>query len=107
MTPACHLLAALLAAPADTSPPADFEAVVKKLPAKEKAVRLFNGKDLSGWEGAKGYWSVAGGAIRGANTGPVISSTYLFTKDSYRNFRLLFDVKQTRSPKHSTMHSAV
>ena len=32
---------------------------------------------------------------------------YLFTKDSYRNFRLLLEVKQTLSPQHSTMHSAV
>src|SRR5262245_34568499 len=99
---AVGLLAALL-----PGAPADFEALVKKLPAKEKPVRLFNGKDLTGWKGAKGYWSVEGGAIKGANKGKVPSSTYLFTKDSYRNFRLLFEVKQTRSPMHSPMHSAV
>jgi hypothetical protein len=92
---------------AEEGPSAAFEAAVKKLPAKEKAVRLFNGKDLTGWEGAKGYWSVAGGAIRGANKGKVPSSTYLFTKDKYRTFRLLLEVKQTRSKKHSPMHSAV
>jgi hypothetical protein len=84
-----------------------FEAIVKKLPSSEKAVRLFNGKDLTGWEGTKGYWSVEGGTIRGANTTTVPSSTYLFTRDSYRDFRLLFEVKQTRSAKHSPMHSAV
>ncbi|NIP93952.1 MAG: DUF1080 domain-containing protein [Akkermansiaceae bacterium] len=43
----------------------------------------------------------------GANKGPVPSSTYLFTEKSYRDFRLLFEVKQTVSPGHSTMHSAV
>ncbi|MCB1080019.1 MAG: DUF1080 domain-containing protein, partial [Verrucomicrobiae bacterium] len=31
----------------------------------------------------------------------------LFSKKAYRNFRLLFEVKQTVSPEHSTMHSAV
>ncbi len=83
------------------------EALVKRLPATETAVRLFNGKDLSGWDGAPGIWSVDGDAIKGANATPVATSTYLFTRESYRNFRLLFEVKQTMSPRHSTMHSAV
>ena len=79
-----------------------------KLPPTESAVKLFNGKDLSGWEGqiAK-YWSVNDGAIRGTNTTPVAASTYLFTNQSYREFRLLLEVKQTRGEKFSTMHSAV
>ena len=84
-------------------PLADWE---KKFPAGEKPVRLFNGNDLTGWEGSK-HWTVEDGAIKGANADPVPSSTYLFTKDSYRNYRLVFEVKQTRSPKHSTRHSAV
>ncbi|MFO0928312.1 MAG: DUF1080 domain-containing protein [Gemmataceae bacterium] len=92
---------------ADAPADAGLAAAVKKLPAGEKPMHLFNGKDLTGWDGAKGYWSVADGAIRGANTKPVPSSTYLYTDRPYRNFRLLFEVKQTRSPKHSPMHSAV
>jgi type 1 glutamine amidotransferase len=79
-----------------------------KLPAGEKAADLFDGKDLGGWEGqVDKYWSVADGAIRGANTGRVPASTYLFTRKSYRDFRLLLEARQTRSPEHSTMHSAV
>ena len=79
-----------------------------KLPPTETAVSLFNGKDLTGWEGQiEKYWSVNDGAIRGANTTPVAVSTYLFTKESYRDFRLLLEVKQTRGGKFSTMHSAV
>lgn len=102
------LVASLLALPTTAAEkPAAFDAALEKLPKKEEAIRLFNGKDLSGWEGAKGYWSVEGGAIRGANTAAVPSSTYLFTKGSYRDFRLLLEVKQTRSAKHSPMHSAV
>lgn len=86
------------------TPPA---ALFKKLPASEKAVSLFNGKDLSGWDGAATIWSVMDGEIVGANKEPLASSTYLFTKESYREFRLILEVKQTLSPAHSTMHSAV
>jgi hypothetical protein len=49
---------------------------------------LFNGHDLEGWEGQK-YWSVTNGVIRGANETEVPASSYLFTRKSYRNFRLL------------------
>ncbi len=40
---------------------------------------IFNGKDLSGWEGEEGFWSVEDGAITGVTTPehPVKHSTYL------------------------------
>jgi hypothetical protein len=78
------------------------------LPEGEKGVPLFNGKDLSGWTGdtAK-YFSVVDRMIRAANESPVATSTYLFTSARYRNFRLLFEVRQTRSSRHSTTHSAI
>ncbi|MEZ5327852.1 MAG: family 16 glycoside hydrolase [Verrucomicrobiales bacterium] len=85
----------------------NFESLVEKIPATEQPQRLFNGFNLSGWNGDSNYWSAADGMIHCANTNKVPSSTYLFTKNSYRNFRLLLEVKQTMSPKHSTMHSAV
>jgi hypothetical protein len=81
--------------------------IAKKLPPGEIATPLFTGSDLSGWDGQDGIWSVANGAIRGTNAGHVPSSTYLFTKKSYRNFRLFVEVKQTRSSKFSPMHSAI
>lgn len=84
-----------------------FVAALKSLPPSETPTRLFNGKDLSGWEGAPDLWSVEEGMIKVMNGTAIPSSTYLFTKDSYRSFRLLFEVKQTLSPDHSTMHSAV
>lgn len=78
------------------------------LPANETAVKLFNGRDLTGWEGQiEKYWSVDDGVVKAHNDGAVTASTYLFTKKSYRNFRLLFEMKQTRGPQFSTMHSAV
>src|SRR2546428_1595497 len=81
---------------------ADWAASVT-FPNSEKTIRLFNGHDLSGWEGQTGkYWSVDGNMIRAANDGELPASTYLFTKKNYRNFRLLFEVKQTRGEKFST-----
>jgi|LakMenEpi03Aug12_release.lakeMendotaPanAssembly.Ray.scaffolds.fasta_scaffold01846_6 hypothetical protein len=88
----------------------DFDeplSIASGIPKEETVSVLFNGKDLSGWKGDEQYWSVSRGMIRGANEGRVPSSTYLFTEKSYRDFRLLLDVKQTLSEKHSTMHSAV
>lgn len=78
-----------------------------KIPASESLVPLFNGTDLEGWDGDAKFWSVHLGAIRGANRDTVPSSTYLFTRSAFREFRLLLEVRQTLSPDHSTMHSAV
>ena len=79
-----------------------------KLPAAEKPIKLFNGKDLTGWEGQiEKYWSVDDGTIKATNKEPVAASTYLFTKNNYRNFRLLLEIKQTRGKGFSTMHSGV
>lgn len=81
-----------------------------KLPPTERKtkVNLFNGRDLTGWEGQTNrYWTVVDGQIRGANQDKVPASTYLWTRKSFRNFRLLFEVKQSRSPALSTTHSAV
>ena len=102
------LFFSLIVASAFAQSPMENWADSVKLPPTEIAVKLFNGKDLTGWEGQiEKYWSVNEGAIRGTNASPVAASTYLFTKDSYRDFRLLLEVKQTRGGKFSTMHSAV
>lgn len=78
-----------------------------QIPKGENVTRLFDGQTLSGWEGQKQYWSVHEGAIRGTNDKSIPTSSYLFTKNNYRNFRLLLEVKQTRGPQFSDMHSAV
>lgn len=84
---------------------ADWASTVK-LPADEepRAVRLFNGRDFEGWEGhVDPYWSIEGAEIVGKNTAdnaPKVS-TYLLTKKSYRNFRLLFEGKLVTSEMHS------
>ena len=58
-------------------------------PAAMKA--LFNGKDLSGWDGDPRLWSVKDGALRGQTTKEVAakSNTFLILKDqNYGNFEL-------------------
>jgi hypothetical protein len=68
---------------------------------KPQKIELFNGKDLTGWEGHEKYWSVKEGVIIGKNTEPVPVSTYLLTKRKFRDFRLVFDFKLAKSEMHS------
>jgi hypothetical protein len=76
---------------------------VKKLPKGEKPVYLFNGKDLAGWDGqTEKYFSVQDGIIvakNGADNAPE-ASTYLVTKEKYKNFRLIFESKLVTSEMH-------
>jgi hypothetical protein len=91
----------------EATAPTDWAAGVV-LPAGEQAVLLFNGRDLTGWEGRTDkIWTVADGVIVGRNDEPVAVSTYLFTRESYRDFRLLLEVQQTVREGFSTVHSAV
>ncbi len=75
-----------------------------KFPESEQPVKLFNGKDFSGWEGhTDKYFSIKDGVIiakNGAEDAPPVS-TYLFTTKDYRNFRLVFEGKLVESKMHS------
>ena len=54
------------------------------VPKKESKGRaLFNGKDLTGWEGRPGLWTVEDGAITGINPEkePIDGNTFLVWKD--------------------------
>lgn len=57
----------------------EYFAAVGDQPRLEGAEALFNGKDLSGWKGTEGYWSVEDGAIVGKTTKekPVKGNTFL------------------------------
>lgn len=57
---------------------------------------LFNGKDLTGWEGNPELWSVQDGAITGKTTAekPIPGNTFLILKDKeVGNFELRFQYK--------------
>ena len=97
--------AGLAVTPGEAAAVAGWSASVK-LPAEEqsRAVRLFNGRDLDGWEGhVDPYWTVENGVIVGRNgeaDAPKVS-TYLLTKKPYRNFRLLLEGQLAASEMHS------
>src|SRR5262245_21038440 len=54
---------------------------------------FFNGKDLTGWEGLKDYWSVEDGAIVGKTPKGLSFNTFLCSKRPYNNFELSFQVR--------------
>jgi hypothetical protein len=75
--------------------------VVEPKKGKRETIKLFNGKDLAGWQGHEKYWSVKDETIIGRNTKEVPVSTYLLTKRKFSDFRLVFDFKLARSEMHS------
>jgi hypothetical protein len=57
-------------------------------------VPLFNGKDLTGWEGDPRVWSVRDGAIVGStDNASVEQNTFLVYKQPYADFVLRFEIK--------------
>ena len=62
--------------------------VVPPRKGKSETIKLFNGKNLDGWEGHEEFWSVKDGVIVGKNTDEVKVSTYLVTKKKFSDFRL-------------------
>jgi hypothetical protein len=80
---------------------ADDPPVVPPRQGESKEIELFNGKDLDGWVGYKDLFTVEDGVIVARNTEPIKVSTYLLTRDSYSDFRLLATVKLVQSEMHS------
>jgi len=95
------LFAGLAMAAALLASSAGWESASAGKGEKSETIKLFNGKDLSGWEGYTDHWSVENGEIVAKNTKPIQYSTYLLTKDKYRNFRLIFSAKLVESEMHS------
>lgn len=55
-------------------------------------VELFNGRDLTGWEGNLDLWSVRDGVIVGTSPG-LKENHFLVTQAEYGDFELRFEVK--------------
>lgn len=68
---------------------------------RTQVLRVFNGKDLSGWSGHEKFWSVEDDEIVGRNTEPLAVSTYLVSKRNFSDFLLRFEFKLVRSEMHS------
>jgi len=69
-------------------------------PAETDMKPLFNGKDLSGWDGDPQFWSVKDGVIHGETTKekPAKGNTFLVLKEgTYTNFELRLSYRCTAS----------
>jgi hypothetical protein len=89
----------LVAAPAADPPKA--APVVPPRTGTSETIKLFDGKDLDGWEGHKDRWSVEDGEIVGKNKDAVKVSTYLLTKRTFSDFRLTAKGKLVESEMHT------
>ena len=92
---ACAMLAVPVAYGADTEP--GFKS-------------LFNGTDLTGWEGVQGFWSVEDGAITGRTTKdkPAKNNTFLVWKEgSVGDFELRFSYKLVPGDSQGFANSGV
>ena len=60
-----------------------------------KGKPIFNGKDLAGWKGVEGFWSVKDGAITGQTTKekPAKGNTFLVWEGEVGDFELKFKYK--------------
>ncbi len=63
--------------------------------AAVKGTPIFNGKDLTGWKGVEGFWSVKDGALTGQTTkeNPVKTNTFLVYEKEVGDFELKFKYK--------------
>lgn len=79
---------------ASTEPYPVASAAVTVRPGPDGFVRLFNGRNLQGWDGDPQYWSVEDGAITGKTDGSLKMNRFLSWKGStIRNFDLRVKVK--------------
>ncbi len=61
--------------------------------ADKEIAAFFNGKDLTGWEGLKPYWSVKDGALVGSTPKDPGFNTFLCSRKPYRDFELSFRIR--------------
>ena len=90
-----------LATAADKKKDIKAAPIVPPRTGKSETIRLFNGRDLEGWEGYEDLWSVQDGVIIAKNTKPLKYSTYLLTKRQFSDFRLTLAAKLVESEMHS------
>ncbi|MEI7947134.1 MAG: family 16 glycoside hydrolase [bacterium] len=72
-------------------------------------VSLFNGKDLTGWDGDASLWSVKDGCITGQTTkeNPVKGNTFLIWKGAATDFELTCKVKFTTTAESKFGNSGI
>jgi hypothetical protein len=61
---------------------------------REGFILLFNGKDLTGWDGDPRIWSVRDGALTGSTDKAKLEhNSFLIYKDEFADFTLRFEIK--------------
>jgi hypothetical protein len=77
--------------------------------ASAQEQNLFNGKDLSGWEGDSQLWSVKDGCITGQTTKeiPAKNNTFLIWKGAATDFELNCKVKFSTTPDNNFGNSGI
>ena len=70
---------------------------------------IFNGKDLTGWEGDQTLWSVQDRCITGQTTkeNPATANTFLIWKGAVTDFELTCKVKFTTTPDNNFGNSGI
>lgn len=58
--------------------------------AEEASAPFFNGKDFSGWQGSTQIWNVENGAIAGSLPAGQMQSSFLWSRQKYKDFDLMF-----------------
>jgi len=82
-----------LVAPGSSADKAPAKAELPK-PGADGFITLFNGKDLTGWEGLEDYWSVKDGVISGHETKEKSKQTFLVcTAAKFSDFELRLKYK--------------
>jgi 3-keto-disaccharide hydrolase len=93
MNATCRFAAAVLISMLPGVAPGD-EPQVPKPPEGFQAI--FNGKDLTGWEGSPDYWSVKDGCLTGVTDGSLNYNRFIIWRGgTVRNFELRVQVKVT------------
>ena len=99
-------LAAISAPPPE--PPAKASTAGASKPDQDGMITLFNGRDLSGWEGDPQYWSVQDGALTGVTDGTLKMNHFItWTGGKVRNFDLRVMVKVTAGGNSGLQYRSV
>jgi len=90
------------AAEAPTLPPP--EPIPEDVKLEEGFESIFNGKDLTGWEGKDGLWFVEKGMLIGRSAG-IKHNEFLGTKESYKDFQIKFRFQLVGIPGKGMINS--
>jgi len=90
-----------LRGPAQAPLPVGSEGRVAVSAALPGSAELFNGKDLSNWEGDMSLWKVEDGEIVGRTATGLKHNEFLKSKGTYKDFRLSLKIKLTPNRENS------